>query len=95
MESEPGNSGTLPISSPIIQPTAHMSTAVEYFGQPTIISGARYHLVVTYSVMAQIFELLFSVYTRASPKSATFRQQSAFTKRLRGLQESINNKIQN
>jgi len=48
--------------------------------QPTRISGALYHLVVTYSVMEATFELLEANDIRARPKSATFREQFEFTR---------------
>lgn len=85
MLSAPGNSGMRPMSSATMQPTAHMSTADVYLCQPTKTSGALYHRVVTYSVIASIFESLLSLYTLARPKSATFKQQSPLTSRLRGL----------
>ena len=37
-------------NSPKIQPTDHISTALEYLHEPNNISGALYHLVATYSV---------------------------------------------
>ena len=41
-----------------MQPTAHMSTALVYSHHPTRISGALYHLVVTYSVIPDILRSL-------------------------------------
>ncbi len=46
----PGNNDLPVISSPSMHPTDHISTALEYFVEPSKISGARYHLVATYSV---------------------------------------------
>lgn len=89
--SAPGNSGMRPISSATMQPTAHISTAEVYLCHPTSTSGARYQRVVTYSVIASILESLLSLYTLASPKSATLRQQSPFTRRFRGLFKSMIN----
>lgn len=56
-----------------MQPTDHISTAFEYFVDPSKISGARYHLVATYSVnMGYTPFSLGQLIERASPKSATF-----------------------
>ena len=41
----PGNKDLPVISYPKIQPTDHISTALEYLVEPNNISGARYHLV--------------------------------------------------
>lgn len=46
----PGKRDLPVISSPNMQPTDHMSTAFEYFVDPSKIYGALYHLVATYSV---------------------------------------------
>lgn len=51
----PGNKGCLLTSSAKIQPTDHMSTALEYFYDPRTISGALYHLVATNSVITGSF----------------------------------------
>jgi len=59
------------ISSPSIQPTDHISTALEYFVEPNKIYGARYHLVATYSVRFGSPASLGQLSERASPKSAT------------------------
>lgn len=69
----PGNNDLPVMSSPKMHPTDHISTAFEYFVEPSKIYGARYHLVATYSVktgstpfyLGQLIDL-------ASPKSATF-----------------------
>ncbi len=44
----PGNIDFPFISYPKMQPTDHISTAFEYFVEPSKIYGARYHLVATY-----------------------------------------------
>lgn len=59
------------ISSPNIQPTDHMSTALEYFVDPSNIYGARYHLVATYYVRLGSPTSFGQLKERASPKSAT------------------------
>lgn len=46
----PGKMAFPVISSPKIQPTDHISTALVYLVEPNNISGALYHLVATYSV---------------------------------------------
>lgn len=60
------------ISSPKMQPTDHISTALEYFVDPSNISGALYHLVATYSVRIGSPFSLGQLTDLASPKSATF-----------------------
>jgi len=67
----PGNVDLPVISSPKMQPTDHMSTALEYLVDPSKISGARYHLVATYSVNTCSEVSLGQFIERASPKSAT------------------------
>jgi hypothetical protein len=53
----------------------------------SIISGARYQRVATYSVMKPVSVPDGSAVCteRASPKSQTFRSQLAFKRRLEGL----------
>lgn len=51
----PGKRGYLLISSARIQPTDHISTALEYLYDPRTISGAQYHLVATNSVITESF----------------------------------------
>mmetsp|Transcript_11809 Transcript_11809/g.41039 ORF Transcript_11809/g.41039 Transcript_11809/m.41039 type:complete len:223 (+) Transcript_11809:537-1205(+) len=63
-----------------MHPTLHTSMAVVYSVQLSSSSGARYHLVTTYSVMYS-----FSLLVLASPKSHIFRSQLAFSRRLLGL----------
>ena len=46
----PGNIALPIISSPKMHPIDQISTAFAYFLEPSKISGARYHLVATYSV---------------------------------------------
>jgi hypothetical protein len=55
-----------------MQPTDHISTALEYFVEPRRISGARYHLVATYSVSTCSEVYFGQLIERARPKSATF-----------------------
>ena len=69
----PGNNDLPVISSPRMQPTDHISTAFEYLVEPRSISGARYHLVATYSVKTGSTPFYFGqLIDLASPKSATF-----------------------
>ena len=63
-----------------MQPTDQMSMAAVYSAHDSKSSGARYHLVTTYSVMYSFSELVL-----ASPKSQIFRSQFAFRSRLLGL----------
>ena len=51
-KSSPGKRGCLPKSSARMQPTDQMSTALVYSLALRITSGARYHLVTTYSVFS-------------------------------------------
>lgn len=44
----PGNRDLPVISYPRMQPTDHISTALEYLVDPNRIYGARYHRVATY-----------------------------------------------
>ncbi len=46
----PGKIALPIINSPKMHPTDHISTAFVYFVLPNKISGARNHLVATYSV---------------------------------------------
>lgn len=63
-----------------IQPTAHTSIAAVYSDEFSNSSGARYHLVTTYSVMKSVSEVV-----RARPKSQIFKSQLAFKRRLLGF----------
>lgn len=82
----PGNKDLPVISYPKIQPTDHISTALEYLVEPNNISGARYHLVATYSVKTGSTPFsLGQLMERASPKSATFMWHSELRRRLLGL----------
>src|SRR3954471_410940 len=84
LQSLPGKSG-LPLSiSARIQPTLHTSIALVYSLKVSIISGARYHLVATYSVMKPELSSLEAA-ERARPKSQTLRSQLALRSRLDGL----------
>lgn len=80
----PGNRDFPVINSPNIHPTDHISTALEYLVDPNKISGARYHLVATYSVRTGSPWFLQSI-DRASPKSATFAWHSELSSKLLGL----------
>lgn len=73
------------INSPSIHPTDHISTALEYFVEPSKIYGALYHLVATYSVKLGSPTSLGQFKERANPKSATFAWHSEFRSRLLGL----------
>ena len=68
-----------------MHPTDHMSTALEYLVEPNKISGARYHLVATYSVRTGYPCSLVQFKDLARPKSATFAWHSVFNKILLGL----------
>ncbi len=50
----PGKIGSLMSISAKMQPTLQTSMEVEYFFQERMSSGARYHLVVMYSVMTPV-----------------------------------------
>lgn len=70
-----------------MQPTDHISTAFVYLLEPSRISGARYHLVATYSVMigSVTEDWLTVAMERASPKSANLARQSESRRILEGL----------
>lgn len=73
-----------------IQPTLHTSIAFEYSWNESITSGARYHLVATYSVMNPFppFGPLSGggrAALRARPKSQILRSQLALRSRLEGF----------
>ncbi|KAH3680379.1 hypothetical protein WICPIJ_008295 [Wickerhamomyces pijperi] len=67
-----------------MHPTDQTSIAVVYSWNVSMISGARYHLVATYSVMKP---KLFSVEAMdlARPKSHTFKSQLEFKSKLEGF----------
>ena len=67
-----------------MHPTDHTSIAFVYSFQESIISGARYQRVATYSVMKPAW-FSSGCATRASPKSHTFRSQLPLSSRLDGL----------
>lgn len=67
---EPGKIALPVMSSPMMQPTDHISTALEYFVDPSNISGALYHLVATYSVKTGGPSSSLVAIDLASPKSA-------------------------
>jgi hypothetical protein len=79
-----------------MHPTDHISTKktlkkhnlnildLVYCFHERITSGARYHLVATYSVKKP-FQSSEGLATRAKPKSQIFKEQSPFTKRLLGF----------
>jgi hypothetical protein len=73
------------INYPKMQPTDHISTALEYLVDPSKIYGARYHLVATYSVRLGSPTSLGQFNERAKPKSATFAWHSEFRSKLLGL----------
>ena len=73
------------IISPNIQPTDHISTALEYLVEPKRISGALYHLVATYSVRIGFSSSLSVMRLRANPKSATLTLHSASSKIFEGF----------
>ena len=77
----PGNTGVLASNSAKMQPTDHMSTAFVYSDAFNMTSGARYHLVTTYSVRV----VVVSSYPLARPKSHTFKSQFLFKSKLLGF----------
>lgn len=82
----PGKRDLPVISSPRMQPTDHISTALEYLVEPNKIYGALYHRVATYSVSTGSTPFsLGQLIERASPKSATFIWHSELSSRLLGL----------
>ena len=84
LQSFPGNRG-LPFNiSAKMHPTLHTSMAFVYSLNVSIISGARYHLVATYSVMNPELSSVDAA-DLASPKSQTFKSQLALSKRFEGL----------
>lgn len=84
IQSFPGNSG-FPLSiSANMQPTLHTSIALVYSLNVSMISGARYHRVATYSVMKPELSSVEAA-ERARPKSQTFRSQFAFRRRFDGF----------
>ena len=83
-QSFPGNNG-LPLSiSAKIQPTLHTSIAFVYSLKVSMISGARYQRVATYSVMNPELSSVEAA-DRARPKSQTLRSQLALRSKLDGL----------
>src|SRR5271156_5363398 len=84
LQSLPGKRG-LPLNiSARIQPTDQTSMALVYSLNVSMISGARYHRVATYSVMKPELSS-WEAAERARPKSQTFKSQLAFKRRLDGL----------
>lgn len=83
-QSLPGKRGFPLNISAKIQPTDHTSIAFVYSLNVNMISGARYHLVATYSVIKPELSSCDAA-DRARPKSQTFRSQLAFNSRLDGF----------
>lgn len=84
----PGKRGRPLIISARMQPTAQISIDLEYCLKVSMISGARYQRVATYSVISPVSEpeVTSAVRTeRASPKSHTLRSQLALSRRLDGF----------
>lgn len=82
----PGKMALPRYSSPNMHPTDHISTAFVYLLDPSKISGARYHLVATYSVMiGSVTDWLTVAIERANPKSASLARQSESRSILEGL----------
>ena len=74
------------INSPSIQPTDHISTALEYLVDPNRISGARYQRVATYSVKTGASpSSYFYAIDLANPKSATLTWHSEFNNIFEGF----------
>jgi len=74
----PGKIGFPSSSSPNMHPMLHISTPLVYVCEPSRISGARYHLVATYSVRTGGGALSVQATDLTSPKSATLTLQSEF-----------------
>ena len=72
---------TLLLISAMMQATLQLSTAGAYLLQPSSISGALYHLVMTSTVSCN----WFGGQARASPKSASFRAPERVTSRFCGF----------
>ena len=68
-----------------MQPTDQTSIADVYSELLRSSSGARYHLVTTYSVMRSVSDVVL-----AKPKSAILRSQFAFRSKLLGLRSRCN-----
>ncbi|KAH3668815.1 hypothetical protein OGAPHI_002570 [Ogataea philodendri] len=83
-KSVPGNNGLPESISARMQPTDHTSIAVVYSWNVSMISGARYHLVATYSVMNPKLSS-WEATERASPKSQILRSQLEFSSKFEGL----------
>lgn len=84
LQSFPGNRG-FPLSiSAKMQPTLHTSMALVYSLNVSMISGARYQRVATYSVMKPELSSVDAA-ERARPKSQTFRSQFALRRRFEGF----------
>ena len=66
-------------------PKLQMSIALEYFLEPRIISGARYHLVAMYSVITCYSSSSCSSTARTSPKSQTLASHSSLMSMLEGF----------
>ena len=72
-----------------MQPTDQMSIDLVYPLEFSMISGARYHLVATYSVRKPVWSCSGSA-TRARPKSQILRSQVVFSSRFEGLRSRCN-----
>src|SRR3954451_12553768 len=84
VQSFPGNKGFPLNISAKMHPTLHTSMALVYSLNVSMISGARYHRVATYSVMKPELSSVEAA-DRARPKSQTLRSQLALRRRLDGL----------
>lgn len=74
IQCQPGNKIRPEIISAKVQPADHMSTALVYSCDESIISGARQNRVTTYSVKSSPFSLLRF---RLSPKSLSENQKGS------------------
>ena len=90
----PGKSGRLDNISARIQPTDQMSMALLYPLELSIISGALYHLVATYSVKIPLWSCSGSA-TRANPKSQIWRDKIIITIHFTIRKQGMNNRFQN
>mmetsp|Transcript_113252 Transcript_113252/g.283641 ORF Transcript_113252/g.283641 Transcript_113252/m.283641 type:complete len:214 (+) Transcript_113252:204-845(+) len=85
-KSEPRNRGVRLISSPRMQPALHISTAAVYSIDVRTISGARYHLVPTYSVRRKSSSSCENpALPLASPKSHNLMSQFLLTRTFKGF----------
>jgi hypothetical protein len=84
LQSLPGNNGFPLNISARMHPTLQTSMALVYSLKVSMISGARYHLVATYSVINPELSSVEAA-DLARPKSQTLRSQLALSSKLDGF----------